>query len=696
MIKEPWMALAACGAALAMLIGSQSAAATGLTAVWANEGGDKVLRHERRAEREPQSNAAWDGAGVRVWGARNEVVNFALILESAPGARAVSVSLDRLVAPNGAAISSPAQPARGDAVFDYVGRNIEVFVVDYLQILGLSLLSYDSYDERHVPSKMRMPRIEPYWGHALGSWADRPGADRYFPEIAVPHEIRREFDIAPGENQTVWFDVYVPKTANPGVYSGEIVVREGGTETRRVPVQLTVRNFTLPDAPTAKTMIALGAYDISERYTGQRWADPGTQEYATVLPILQRHWKMLHRHKLTPVADPTQAKLPVFPDTLERLRGDLYTASRGYDGPGVGTGDDVYAVGMYGNWHWKNGDQAEFDRQTDAWETWFRNQAPHVERFLYLVDEPVVEDPAQVARVNEWLAKLKANPGPGRDLRAFVTTSTPNAVRLMPQLDIAGNWYSVAEPKAWATAVKQFEAGGPGRAQFHYNGKRPASGSFAIEDDGVAPRMIPWAQWKMGIARWFYWESTYYYDFQIKGRRQNVWTTANTYGADARFDPVKGRTGYNYSNGDGVLFYPGTDRHFPEVSLGVDGPIASLRLKYWRRGVQDADYLALANAVDPAATRAIVQRLVPRVLADTGVQTESDPSWLLGEASWPTDPDAWEQARAELASIIERGAVPGGAEAPAPAPESVLTPPPAPTPAPTKPVWDMTQILGGW
>jgi hypothetical protein len=705
MTKGPWKALAACGTALAVLIGSQAAAATGLTAVWANEGGDKVLRHERRAERGPPRNSVWDGTGVRVWGARNEVVNFALILESAPGARAVSVSLDRLVAPNGAAISSPARPVQGNAIFDYVGRNIEVFVVDYLQILGLSRLSYENYDERHVPSKMRVPNLDPYWGTPAGGWPDRPGADKYFPEIATPHELKPVFDIVPGENQTVWIDVYVPKDATAGTYSGEIVIREQGQESRRVPVALTVRDFALPDTPAARTMVHFGAYDISERYTGQRWAYPGSPEYARALPVLQNHWKQLHRHKLTPVADPTESELPVAQDTVDRLQGRLYTAANGYDGPGVGVGDDVYGVGFYGNWHWKNGDQAEFNRRTDAWENWFRQHAPHVERFLYLQDEPNLDDPEQVAQLNGWLDKLQANPGPGRELRTFVTTSTLNAMAKLPRVDITGNWYSVADPTAWTPVVERFLAGGPRKAQYQYNGKRPASGSFAIEDDGTAPRMIPWAQWKMGVARWYYWESTYYYDFQIKGIRQNVWTTANTYGGDSYFDPVRGRTGYNYANGDGVLFYPGTDTQYPEVSLGVNGPIASLRLKYWRRGIQDADYLALANAVDPAATRAVVQRMVPRVLWGTGVQVGWDPSWLLGEVSWPVDPDAWERARGELAAIIERRPTTGEAQAPAagPTPAPVAAPEPAPAPAasplpapgPAKPIGDATQIFAG-
>jgi hypothetical protein len=35
------------------------------------------------------------------------------------------------------------------------------------------------------------------------------------------------------------------------------------------------------------------------------------------------------------------------------------------------------------------------------------------------------------------------------------------------------------------------------------------------------------------------------------------------------------------------------------------------------------------------------------------VEDPNDPTWLLTDISWPTDPDDWEAARAELADIIE-------------------------------------------
>ena len=85
----------------------------------------------------------------------------------------------------------------------------------------------------------------------------------------------------------------------------------------------------------------------------------------------------------------------------------------------------------------------------------------------------------------------------------------------------------------------------------------------------------------------------------------------------------------------------------------MSGPIASLRLKHWRRGIQDVDYLSLAAAVNPARTAEIVNEMVPKVLWEYGVADPGDPTWVLTDISWSTDPDTWESARSELAAIIE-------------------------------------------
>jgi hypothetical protein len=133
----------------------------------------------------------------------------------------------------------------------------------------------------------------------------------------------------------------------------------------------------------------------------------------------------------------------------------------------------------------------------------------------------------------------------------------------------------------------------------------------------------------------------------------NLFQQAQTFGCYSDDDAVQGETGWNYTNGDGVLFYPGTDLRYPGDSYGLLGPLASLRLKLWRRGIQDVDYLTMAAAIDPVRTAEIVDEIIPQVLWELGVESEEDPTYVYSDISWSTDPDVWEAAREELADIIE-------------------------------------------
>ena len=107
------------------------AASTNITAVWANDGGDKVARGELRATLHKENltgkviNRTWDGQTIKLYGARNEVISFNLVIEAAYAqANNVSVTFDTLTGPNGYTIHST--PATGNGVFSWVNRPIEV------------------------------------------------------------------------------------------------------------------------------------------------------------------------------------------------------------------------------------------------------------------------------------------------------------------------------------------------------------------------------------------------------------------------------------------------------------------------------------------------------------------------------------------------------------------------------------------
>jgi len=620
--------------------------------IWANEGGDKVTRDELRATNNPNSvlNSVWDGTGISLFGARNEVVSFNLVIEAPQSTiTGIDVTISSLTGPDGASISS--RPASGEDVFNFVDRNIELFYVKYLKIEGLStdlfFAGYD-YDERHIPERFRRPYDQS--GEGSGGWEDRPDHDKYYPDIAVPLELNSPFNIVGGNSQSIWGDIYIPKTAPSGNYTGKISVKKDGAVYQEVPITINVRNFALPDIPNAKTMLFLGYEGISDRYLGLggEFPEHGTEAYTKFVDLANLHFQLAHRHKISlfdgyiPVDQMSEA-------WVSRLSGELFTPAQGYEGVGAGVGNNIYVIGTYSSWPWESGTQSDMWTNTDAWVNWFNSQSfsTSTEYFLYLIDES-----DDYPEIEQWAQWIDNNPGSGQRLKSFATIDLPIAVTETPSLDIAASWYEPDITSVWENALDEHKTK-PESKFYMYNGKRPGSGSFATEDEGVALRELAWGQYKMGIDRWFYWESTYYDNYQAGEGATNVFQKAQTYGSFDQMDNELGNTGWNYLNGDGVLFYPGTDTRFPGDSYGVMGPFVSLRLKHWRRGIQDVDYLTLATEINPTRTAEIVNSMIPKVLWEYGVDDPSDPSWVRTDISWSTDPDAWEEARRELAAIIE-------------------------------------------
>jgi hypothetical protein len=97
--------------------------------------------------------------------------------------------------------------------------------------------------------------------------------------------------------------------------------------------------------------------------------------------------------------------------------------------------------------------------------------------------------------------------------------------------------------------------------------------------------------------------------------------------------------------GNGVLLYPGS--RLPDVGLlPIEGPLPSLRMKAYRRGLQDFEYAwLLAQAGKRDVADAIVRRVVPAALAEA-----RNP----GEPPWSSDPNDWYRMREELAAALRR------------------------------------------
>ncbi|WP_338667633.1 DUF4091 domain-containing protein [Pseudodesulfovibrio methanolicus] len=609
-----------------------NARAGSITAVWVNNGEDKVVKDELRASKGADvANSVWDGRTIHLFAARNEVVNFNTVIESASSkAQDVRVSVSDLVSDDGK-ISS--RKAEGDGVFDYRGRNIELFFVRYLQIVGLSQLAYSpTYDERHVPEKLQLPYTLS-WSKAKshGEFKDRPNAFKFYPDIAVPIEAVGSFSIPKGENQSIWTDIYVPRDAKPGIYKGTLTVAEGGGSPLELPIELEVLPLDMPDKFNAKTMVWMNTEDIYYRFTGIKWRDAGSVTPAirkTMDTAWYRYMQMAKRHRVHMI---TQGVELFSKERFSRMGkvfdGELFTHKHDYEGPGYGVPSDIYSVGTYGIWRMlrssaQKSKEAMWKLSNHVVDS-MEKSYPDVEYFIYLKDEP--HGKKAFAEVEQWAQWIKTNPGSGHRLKTFCTVPLPVKQQYMSDVDIALEGWGQKDVYQKALAKLKAEKG----KVMTCNGWRPSSGTFMIEDDGVALRVNGWIQFKHNIDRWFFWAGTNYHNPSTVRYQTNVFREACTFGRKKGSIHSKyGEWGNGYGNGDGLLFYPGTDTVYPEDSYGLLGPIASLRLKLWRRGLQDYEYLRMAHEVDPQAVEALVKKMVPESLWELGVSNKNDPTYI--------------------------------------------------------------------
>ena len=133
---------------------------------------------------------------------------------------------------------------------------------------------------------------------------------------------------------------------------------------------------------------------------------------------------------------------------------------------------------------------------------------------------------------------------------------------------------------------------------------------------------------------------------------QNVWANSITF--DNRGQPNKPIDDQGYIHGDGVLLYPGEEKLHPEEDRGIPGPIATIQLANFRRGLQDHQYLTLARRLGLTELVDARFRRSCRACSPTPAQ----------RVSFPETGDPYDAARLKLARAI---AAARHADAPRPA-----------------------------
>jgi hypothetical protein len=577
-------------AAVAVLVVAGNAEA-GVRRVWAVDDGEKV---ERDARDHPAAarNTAWDGRGVRLFAARNEIIAFQVIVEAdARGVRQLSVRLPSLASPRD---RIEYQPPRADPT-DSVGRPIQLFVLNYMQVTTPSHAS---------------------WVFDRDSPAAPPDPTGWKPVQLVPENARAgrgglPVSIAPRQNQGIWIEIYVDRSRGPGIYKGELELHADGVR-RALPVTLEVLDFVLPEENSMHAILYYSS-DQPELYHGRN-LDAAYHRFA-------------HRHRVELVHAYDEKTVEA---AWGRLSGADFTRERTYDGPGAGIGNVVVPRTFYGPGK-EFDDRSSAWAKSDSWMTLLRERLPRAITFLYMPDEP---GPQEYPRILTLAENVHSNPGPGRALPIFVTSRYVDAIA--PAIDI---WSS--GPKGFLLDRVGSERA-RGRQHWFYNGGRPAGGAITIDAPATDARATIWAAFKHDVQVYFYWHSVHWrHNSQKQGERnQNVWAESVTF--DNRKQERRSPEDKGYIHGDGVLIYPGEERLHPEEDRGIAGPIGSVQLANFRRGLQDHQYLTMARKLGLTdVVDEVIRAIVPRVFSDAGERV-----------SYPETGGAYESARLRLARAI--------------------------------------------
>jgi len=391
----------------------------------------------------------------------------------------------------------------------------------------------------------------------------------------------KTLDLEAGQTQPVWISVKVPKQAKGGDYAGTVRIEAGGRR-QELPLRLHVWGFALPDTPSSTT-----AFGLQKEYIALQHGVPLNSPQSGRL--YAQYYEMLLDHRVSAYQIPAD----LMSDEAAKYLDDPRMTSYQIPCPA----DDATL-------------KALVDRLVK--HGWY------AKGFFYPIDEPVNKQAYDtLAAISDRLHRC----APGYHWVVPFYRGPDWDPEILP-FDLMANRVNL-----WCPVSAYFEAG-PTRATLarrHRLGERvwwyvccgPGEpfNNFFVSMSAMAHRVLFWQQKRENVDGLLYWSTTYWNPASTKDPWSDMGTVKDI-NKDLR--------------GDGSLFYPGK-------RVGVDGPVSSIRLEMIRDGLEDFDYLTLADTLlGKKATQDLVARIAPSL------------------TKWEHDPAALAKARRELGDLLEK------------------------------------------
>ena len=282
----------------------------GVRALWSVNDSEKVDRDDLNHPSK-FSNSTWDGKRVKLFGARNEIVAFQVIVEAgAQGIKSLSARLPELKERGGKGkivyTAPEPDPSR------YAGRPIQIFSVNYMEVTKPTAAS---------------------WIYRLGTPSAPRNPKGWKPVQLVPENARAgkggfPLTVAPSQNQAIWVEIYLRRDLPAGLYQGNLEMNIDG-KSSTLPVELELLDFVLPDENSMHAMV-FHESDQPVLYQGRS--------------LDEVYHRFAHRQRIELVQAYDEEKVN---RSLGRLRGSDFTGGNGYEGPGEGVGNRIVPGDAY-------------------------------------------------------------------------------------------------------------------------------------------------------------------------------------------------------------------------------------------------------------------------------------------------------------------------------------------------------------
>ncbi|MCX7598556.1 MAG: DUF4091 domain-containing protein, partial [Armatimonadetes bacterium] len=470
--------------------------------------------------------------------------------------------------------------------------------------------------------------------HVAGPSAGVPPGISWWPDPLLPAE--QPFAVR-HVCQPLWLDIFVPRSARPGLYRGAIVVKAAG-HAERVPINLRVWPFALPAEHSLRQAFVFRAYLVGQKYFGG-----GGDDYLTKVPVdvFLRMADVCLKRRLGLALFGNEISLEpraVVPYLREKKTAggwtfDFTEADRVWEHV-FRAGSRTLLVGFSPTWMCSQGGGDEYFSFLEAYgravQAHFARKGWLDYAVFYMPDEPWSEESVAACQ----------------RVASVLDRAAPRIKRLMtaprdPRLDgLAHIWVPGGLPDAHPEdevcrrLLSVWQK--PEIEQWWYICCGPVHPypNFFVDYPAIDCRMVFWLTWKYGKTGFLYWGVEYHGDPREM--------TAD--GPTEKYSVGPPHMG----NGDGTLCYWGPNFEF----------YPSIRLNAIRDGIEDYEYFALLRRLADEAERKGQARAA--VVQARGLLAVDERVLRLTEGSpnfeYTTDPETLLSARRALAkAIIELG-----------------------------------------